>query len=101
MKVQVNIDATKIDKKLMKDGKYLSLEVIPLKEPKQKAKPDGTFIQGSDWRLMKTHFVVQSNKDKEVKMPIIGEGVVFEKITDPSMDEPMMTESINPEEIPF
>jgi hypothetical protein len=65
-----------------------------MKEPKQKAKQDGTPIQGATWRLMKTHFVVQTNKDKEVKMPIIGEGVVFEEIkSEEPLPEPVKAEA--------
>lgn len=77
--MQINFDAKKLDKALMNDG-YVQLDIIPLKEKKVKTKKDGSPIQGDGWRLMKTHFVVQSNKNKDVKMPIIGEGTEFEKV---------------------
>ena len=103
-KINVNFDASKLNKTLMAGGKFVSIDIIPLKEAKAKTKQDGTTIQGEGWVLMKTHFVVQSNKDREVKMPIIGEGVVFQKTETPIVDAPKEEtpeEEINEESIPF
>lgn len=97
--MQINFDATKLDKALMRDGKYVELNIIPLKEKKVKTKADGSPIQGDGWRLMKTHFVVQANKDKDVKMPIIGDGTEFEK-TD-TQPKTLSESDIDISEIPF
>lgn len=95
-KIQISFDAKKLEKDLMNNG-YVSLDVIPLKEKKVKTKADGSAIEGDTWRLMKTHFVVQSNKDKSVKMPIIGEGVVFEKTAEkPKQDDDVIDSDLIP-----
>lgn len=95
--ININFDATKLDKTLMENGKYVKLDIIPLKEPKVKTKQDGTPIVGDGWKLMKTHLVIQSNKDKTGNMPIIGEGTCF----DDSPVEEKTEDSIQEDQIPF
>ena len=102
-KIQISFDAKQLNKELMNNG-FVSLEIIPLKEAKVKTKKDGTPIVGDTWKLMKTHFVVQSCKDKDIKMPIIGEGTVFEKVEKAQQETSGMEypeENINPDDIPF
>ena len=100
-KIQISFDAKQLNKSLMNEG-YVSLDIIPLKEAKVKTRKDGTPITGDGWRLMKSHFVVQSNKSKDVKMPIIGEGTHFLN-TKEDKEDPIKfpEEEINPSDIPF
>jgi hypothetical protein len=97
--ININFDATKLDKALMENGKYVKLTLIPLKEESVKAKQDGTPIQGDGWKLMKSHFVVQENKSKDVKMPIIGEGTYFSK--EEKQDPIKFEDDIQIEKVPF
>lgn len=100
--MQINFDATKLNKAKMRDGKYVELEVFALKEKKVKVKADGTPIEGDTWRLMKTHLVKQKgNKGEE--MPIIGEGTEFETVdvVEAKAPEDYPEDNINPEDIPF
>jgi hypothetical protein len=100
-KIQISFDAKQLNKSLMNEG-YVSLDIIPLKEAKVKTRKDGTPITGDGWRLMKTHFVVQACKDKDVKMPIIGDGTVFEKVeAQTESQEVDYPEADNDIEIPF
>ena len=100
-KIQISFDASKLDKTLMNGG-FVSLDVVPLKEVAVKTKQDGSVIEGDTWRLMKSHFVVQSNKNREVKMPIIGEGTFFEtrEVLTPAVKE-VVEDTIDASEIPF
>lgn len=99
-KIQISFNAKELKKELMNNG-YVSLDIIPLKEPKVKTKADGSAIQGDGWRLMKTHFVVQSCKDKDIKMPIIGDGSVFEKVEKETQEPDYPEDEISPDMIPF
>ncbi len=61
-KIKITVDVTKIDKKEIKDGKYLTLEVVELNEAKDVTRKDGTTVSGTKtdgtpWKLIKTHFV--------------------------------------------
>ena len=97
-KININFDATKLDKTLMEQGKYVKLDVIELKEQRPQTKKDGTPIEGDTWKLVQTHFVVQSNPNKEIKMPIIGNGSMF---IDKKETVAYPVEDINPDNIPF
>jgi hypothetical protein len=100
-KIQISFNATKLDKELLNNG-YVSLDIIPLKEPKQKTNKEGNLIQGDGWKLMQTHFVVQSNRNnKDIKMPIIGDGCVFEKVETKEPEVAYPEDDINPSDIPF
>jgi hypothetical protein len=99
-KIQISLNAKEIKKELMNNG-YVNLDVIPLKEPKVKTKADGSPVQGDGWKLMKTHVVVQSCKDKDIKMPIIGDGCVFEKVEATEQEVEYPADDINPDDIPF
>lgn len=90
-KVSITLDLSKIDKTRIlprsyktKDGeeqtaKEYKVELIELKEPKQ--------IAQGDWgKMIKTHFVVQTQtkEEREAKAPsvYIGEGFKFERPQD-------------------
>lgn len=102
--MKVNINVKQIDKALITNGQYLSVEVIPLKERQVKLRADKTPIEGVNengaWRLVKTGFVKQSNPDKSVDMPIIGEATVFETVEAPKPVAPVADE-ISDSDIPF
>lgn len=97
-KININFDATKLDKTLMEQGKYVKLDVIELKEQRPLTRKDGTAVEGDTWKIMQTHFVVQTNPNKEVKMPIIGNGSMF---VDKTETVAYPTDTIDPESIPF
>lgn len=111
-KITIQIDVTKIDKKQIKDGKYLKLEIVELKEPKDVTRADkslvtGTKQDGTAWKLVKTHFVsMESVKNQDgtwTNGTIIGDASKFadlDPIT-PKEEIPYPVDDINPEDIPF
>ena len=107
-KITIQIDVTKIDKAQIKDGKYLKLEVVELKEPKDVTRADkslvtGTKQDGTAWKLVKTHFVsMESTKNDDGTWnngTIIGDASKFEDV-DPTETKPQES-TIADEDIPF
>lgn len=110
-KIAIQIDVTKIDKKQIKDGKYLKLEVVELKEPKDVTRADGSVVTGSKqdgtaWKLVKTHFVtMESTKNQDGSWnngTIIGEATKFADLDPtPSNTIEYPVDTIDPLDIPF
>lgn len=85
-KITITIDVSRIKKSRItdrtfskKDGstgskKEYKLDVVPLKEAK-------LIKEGDGWKMMKTHFVVESptkeERDGKVKTEIVGDGISF------------------------
>lgn len=115
MTINITLNVNKITKEKIQPRKYtdkdgvehtnqeLKIKLVPLKEKK--------FITGRDnWKMFKTHFVVEEKLNKEEKDVFIGDGFTFEKVGDGGTEQkpdnsPQMPEypeeDINPEDIPF
>ena len=86
--MKITIDFTKINKDKIVERKYTnkdgvevtqklySMDVIDVKEPK-------VVKEGDTWKMIKTHFVAESQtkeeREQQIKTPILGDGLVFEK----------------------
>lgn len=97
-KITINIDVSKIKKSRIEERtftkkdnttgskKEYKLDIVPLAEPK-------LIKEGDGWKMMKTHFVVESPTKEErankVKTDILGEGITFfdTVATDPIQSE--------------
>jgi hypothetical protein len=93
-KIKITVDVTKIEKSKIKDGKYLTLEVVELKEEKDVTRKDGTLVSGTKsdgtaWKLVKTHFVshesVKNVDGTWLNGAIVGEATKFEDVVPVNM----------------
>jgi hypothetical protein len=106
-KITISIDVTKIDKSKIVDRKYTNkegkevlqrlykLDIIPVKDERM-VKDGGT------WKIVKTHFVAESQTPEERKTKtkgiIIGDGVVIRN-NDHGVD--MGGDRVDESQIPF
>lgn len=109
MTINITLNVNKITKEKIQPRKYtdkdgvehtnqeLKIKLVPLKEKK--------FITGRDnWKMFKTHFVVEEKANKDDKDVFLGDGFMFEKVDEvekPQKDDNYPEENINPEDIPF
>jgi hypothetical protein len=91
--MKIKLDLTKIDKSKIVERSYtnregknvvvkeLSLETVALKAPQPILNKDKQPVEGTTWKLMKTHFVcheqTKEEKEQRVQSIIVGEGVSF------------------------
>lgn len=113
LKINVEkIEKTKINTRSYKNKnndtvsfKELSLEAIPLKEPK-------LIKEGGTWNLYKTHFVVQEQTPEErnmnTKSEILGDGLTFmdkESLPEINMDNNVIeiagNDNVSSDDFPF
>ena len=67
MSITLNIDCTKIDKKYLKQGKYLDMRLMPYKEGKNDKNQDGMIAQ-----TIPKAIKAELGLDDKAKGPIIG-----------------------------